>query len=495
MKKYLSGAAISHCRTCCSLLLFVFFGLIEFCNPPVGHSQDALASTLTTHDKLQLEKLANPQGGASLTVAAVGDIIAARSFADVKDANFRSVMSVIAKSDVGFANLEGTLLDAKTFKGWPEAENGGMWLIGVPQIAADLRLVGFRLLARANNHSTEWGRDGMRETDTALDQAGIVHAGTGENRAFARAASFLTTPKGTVSLVSMASSFTPSSTASPTQPNVVSRPGMNAIRTEEFHIVSPEMMETLLRISESQQERSLSVPTKTGAEKPTELTLFDVSYRVGLNVGGSSFKMNPSDLAESLASIREGKRRSNFLVATIHTHEPGNWSQQPPDFLIDLAHQSIDAGADEFIGHGPHQLRGIEVYKGKPIFYSLGDFIFEVEKQTPVPFEMYESLKQNPERVSDTELNQLFVSKYLNSEIWYQGVVAVTRFDDGRLSEIHLLPVELGFASQDGLRGLPRFPPPAIAQAILKRLQEISEPFHTAISIENNEGVIRLSGK
>jgi poly-gamma-glutamate synthesis protein (capsule biosynthesis protein) len=402
-------------------------------------------------------------------------------------------MKIIEKSDVGFGNLEGTLLDIKSFKGYPEAANGGLWLIAMPQIAADLHSIGFRIVARANNHSTEWGRDGMHETDRLLDEAGIVHAGTGENRALARAASFLTTPKAKVGLVSMASSFTTSSLASPKQPNVTSRPGMNAVRTEEFHVVSAEMMDALFKISESQQEKSSSSGAKARSEKPTELTLFDVSYRVGSNVGGSLFRMNPIDLAENLASIREGKQRCDFLIATIHTHEPGNWSQQPPDFLIDLAHQSIDAGADEFVGHGPHQLRGIEIYKGKPIFYSLGNFIFEVEEQTPVPFEMYEALQQDPARVSDTQLNQLFVKKYLNSEIWYQSVVAVTRFHDGRVSEIRLHPVELGFATQDALRGLPRLPPPAIAQAILKRLQEISKPFHTEIIIENNEGVIRLS--
>ena len=476
-----------------SLLILSLACVALFYHLPAGNSRAAQASASALPDKPPTENSSIPQSSESLTIAAVGDIIAAQSFASIKDAEFTSAINIVANSDVGFGNLEGTLLDIKHFKGYPEAENGGMWLIGVPQVAADLRSAGFRMLARANNHSTEWGRDGMRETDKTLDDAGIAHAGTGENRALARAASFLTTPKGTISLVSMASSFTPSSTASPKQQNVLSRPGMNAIRMEEFHIVSTEMMDALLKISASQQERSASPTAKTASEKPTELSLFGVSYRVGSNVGGSSFKMNPTDVAENLASIREGKAHSDFLIATIHTHEPGNWSQQPPDFLIDLAHQSIDAGADEFVGHGPHQLRGIEIYKGKPIFYSLGDFIFEVEKQTPVPFEMYEALQQDPQKISDTQLDQLFIKRFLNSEIWYQGVITVTRIDHGLPREIRLHPIELGFATQDSLRGLPRIPSPDVTGAILKRLQKISEPFHTQITIENNEGIIRLS--
>jgi poly-gamma-glutamate capsule biosynthesis protein CapA/YwtB (metallophosphatase superfamily) len=490
--KALWGASIFHWRTSlpfCFLLPLVCAG--EFRSSPTAHSQGAQSSPLSLPDKPHSEETAKPKPPKDFTVAAVGDIIAAGSFTNVKDGDFTSVRTIIERSDIGFGNLEGTLLDIKRFKSALEAENGGMWLIGEPQVAAELRSFGFRMLARANNHSTEWGRDGMRQTDRALDKAGIVHAGTGENRALARAASYLAIPKARVALVSMASSFTPSSAASPAQPNIVSRPGMNAIRTEEFHIVSPDMMDALLKINASQPEGASSGSGKAEAEKPTELTLFGVSYRVGENLGGSSFRMNPTDLAENLASIREGKKHSNFLIATIHTHEPGNWSQQPPDFLIDLAHQSIDAGADEFVGHGPHQLRGIQIYKGKPIFYSLGNFLFEVEKQTPVPLEMYESLQQDPSKVSDAELDRFFVRKYLNSELWYESVIAVSLFDHGRLSEIRLYPIELGFATQDVRRGLPRVPPPAIAQEILKRLRYLSEPFHTEISIENNVGVIR----
>ena len=71
------------------------------------------------------------------------------------------------------------------------------------------------------------------------------------------------------------------------------------------------------------------------------------------------------------------------MIATIHAHQgatvlqPFLFEDTPPDFLIELAHQSIDNGADAFVGHGPHILRGIEIYKGKPIFYDLGEFFRE----------------------------------------------------------------------------------------------------------------------
>jgi poly-gamma-glutamate synthesis protein (capsule biosynthesis protein) len=489
-----SGALIFAAKPSRTLLFLLFLASAnEMCGPAEVLAQSAQASPVPAA-KTIIEKTAKPRTSKTFSVASAGDIIAGDSFSKVNDEDIVAAMKIITKSDVAFGNMEGNLLDQKKFKGYPEAENGGMWLIAPPQIAEDLRAAGFRMLARANNHSTEWGRDGMQETDRALDKAGIVHAGTGENRAAARAAAYLTTAKGKFSFVSMASTFTASSAAAPKQPEIAARPGMNAIRTEEFHIVSREMMDGLVQISESQRDRAVIGGAKAGPEKPETLELFGVSYRVGDDVGGSSFEMNPTDLAENLASIREGKKHSDFLIATIHTHEPGNWSQEPPDFLVDLAHQCIDAGADEFSGHGPHQLRGIEIYKGKPIFYSLGNFIFEVEQQKPVPLEMYEALGQDAEQLSNGDLIGIFIRKYLNSALWYQSAIAVSRFGEGNLAEIRLYPIELGFSTRDGLRGLPRIAAPAVAQEILRRLRKLSEPFHTTIEIEGNEGVIRVAG-
>src|ERR671929_61116 len=45
-------------------------------------------------------------------------------------------------------------------------------------------------------------------------------------------------------------------------------------------------------------------------------------------------------------------------------------------YMTDIAHAAIDAGADLVIGHGPHSSLPVEVYKGKPIFYGLGSFSF-----------------------------------------------------------------------------------------------------------------------
>ena len=63
----------------------------------------------------------------------------------------------------------------------------------------------------------------------------------------------------------------------------------------------------------------------------------------------------------------------------------------PAQFLVTFARAMVDAGADLFVGHGPHVLRGIEIYKGKPIMYSLANFIFQNETLLRLPSENYET--------------------------------------------------------------------------------------------------------
>jgi poly-gamma-glutamate capsule biosynthesis protein CapA/YwtB (metallophosphatase superfamily) len=429
----------------------------------------------------------------SFTIAAVGDIIAAKPVSPTKGLEFEYVWEKLRSSDTGVGNLEEALIDFSHFDGYPEAENGGMWLVGAPQVAADLRALNIRMVARANNHSTEWSIAGMHQTDRLLDATGIVHAGTGDDRVAARAASYLRMPQGSVGLVSFASTFTASSVASSALGQAPARAGMSALRTYETHVVSQEMMDGLVKIRTAQ--RTVSGETgKVDEPNPVqEIELNGVSYKVGERVGTSTYAMNPTDISEIQVSIRRASGQADFVVATIHTHEPGNWSEQPPDFLVEAAHRAIDAGASVFVGHGPHQLRSIEIYRSKPIFYSLGDFVFQVEMQSPVPEEMYEAMKLDPAKSTDRELDEQFVKKYLDGPIWYQGAIAVTRFNHGTATEVELYPVELGFATQDEKRGTPRRPTPEVADTILKRLQRISQPFGTAIEIKDGVGHIRIS--
>ena len=440
------------------------------------------------------------------TLAAVGDLIFSEPLSGLQDEPFKAMLNLLRSADVTFGNLENTLIDLKTFSGHPQAEYGGAHLVGSPAIAKDLRAMGFNLVSRANNHATDWGVEGMRATDEVADAAGLVHAGTGYNRSEARAAHYLQTSKGRIALVSMTSSAPVLSMSSDPQGRAPGRPGVSALRLKPFMIVSPAMMQSLRKIrealpsamlqDEAQVKNALAPEGQKWEEKPGELSLSvplstEINFRVGDKPVRFTYEMNESDLHEILKGIRQGKQNSDFLIATIHAHEPDNWSEEPADFLPKLAHAAIDAGADIFIGHGPHQLRAIEIYNGKPIFYSLGNFFFQVNAQEPVPIDLYEAAGADPHALTESELMAKFLKAGFDAPVWYRTVIAVSRFEHGQVAEVRLYPVDLGFAAKGVNQGIPRPASPAIAKTILEELQRLSKPYGTVIAIEDGVGIIR----
>ena len=118
-------------------------------------------------------------------------------------------------ADVLYGNLETTIFDARRFTGAPYSWDGTGTMHREPAVAKDLKAMGFALVSRANNHSLDWGLEGMRETSRHLEEAGIVHAGVGEDRGLARAPQFLETRAARVALVSIASTFRPTTEALP----------------------------------------------------------------------------------------------------------------------------------------------------------------------------------------------------------------------------------------------------------------------------------------
>ena len=469
-------------------------------NPPKNNPQPA-KTPATTQAPAPACSVAD-----GFTLAAVGDLIFSEPLSGLQDAPFQAVLTRLHNADATFGNLENTLIDLRSFHGHPQAEYGGAHLLGSPAVAKDLRNMGFNVVSRANNHATDWGVEGMFATDRAADEAGLVHAGTGYNRSEARAAHYLQTSKGRIALVSMTTSAPVLSMSSDPLRRAPGRPGVSALRIKGFMIVSPEMMQSLRKIHEAlppamlqdeMVENSVLSPEGQAWQKPGELTLSvplftAMNFRVGDKPVRFTFEMNESDLHEILNGIRQGKQNSDFLIATIHAHEPDNWSDEPADFLPKLAHAAIDAGADIFIGHGPHQLRAIEIYNGKPIFYSLGNFFFQLNAQEPIPVDLYEATGTDPHALTENELMAKFLKGGFNAPVWFQSVIAVSRFEHGRVAEIRLYPVDLGFTAKGVNQGIPRPASPEVSKTILEQLQRLSKPYGTTIAIEDGVGVIRV---
>lgn len=81
------------------------------------------------------------------------------------------------------------------------------------------------------------------------------------------------------------------------------------------------------------------------------------------------------DQATTINQIKEAKRQADHVI--VYTHWGNEYELIPTSGQIDLAHQFVDAGADIVIGAHPHVIQSKEIYKGKYIYYSLGNFIFD----------------------------------------------------------------------------------------------------------------------
>jgi len=160
---------------------------------------------------------------------------------------------------------------------------------------------------------------------------------------------------------------------------------------------------------------------------------------------------------------------------------------------VTFARAMIDAGADVFVGHGPHVLRGVEIYKGKPILYSVGDFIFQNETLLRLPSENYETYDLGP----DSQVSDFNSRRYRDDTtgfpadplIW-EAVIAVPTFQGGTLVDLVLQPISLGFGKPASQRGRPMLADPALGKKIIDDVIRLSEPFGT--TIEYRDGVGRL---
>ena len=153
----------------------------------------------------------------------------------------------------------------------------------------------------------------------------------------------------------------------------------------------------------------------------------------------------------------------------------------------------IDEGADMVAGHGPHLLRGIELYKGRPIFYSLGNFIGQNELVPRIPADSYRKFRAP----TDMTPAMVYRLRTLNDSI---GFPAERRFwetilpichlrDDGYLS-IDIYPVDLGLDDGPRKRGVPRLATGEKAQRILNRLVELSRSYGTSFLVKGDKLIL-----
>ena len=354
-----------------------------------------------------------------------------------------SVIQGLLKGDVVFTNLEAAVAE----KG--ETVREGRGFLTPPEALDALTTFGFNLLSFSGNHAFDLKVTGIQNTIREADSRKIVHAGTGNNLAEAGVPGYLHTPKGTIALIASASGLiTPGGSAT------ADRPGVNELR---------------IQAGDKENEATVDLP------------------------GAPGNTPNAVDSRRILQSIRDARQHADLVIVYQHNHVFGNHAFStiftegmqerlaPNDWLKKWTHAEVDAGADIIVMHGAPLLHGVEIYHGRPIFYDLGNFIYNV-----------------PPTLT-----------YIDEPMNWESAVAYVQFQGRNLQSISFRPIALNnvgqgqpdihdeYASNQFLvtRGLPSPATGARAGYILQRLADLSKPFGTTFEIKGDTAEIKLKAR
>ena len=244
-------------------------------------------------------------------------------------APFALVEDEFREADIVFCNLECCLYQPPSEHS-PENEGffADPWVAGEALTSAGVQAVGI-----ANN--VNYGEAAITASIARLDHLGIAHTGAGANRAAARA------------------------------PVILERDGVRfgfLQRSSVYWPTNHEAGDNAVGIAVIRGHTAYQIPMHGGRPRanrpglpPQILTWADKQYLQWF--------------AEDVAKLRG---QADIVVASCH------WgvNREVLQYMTEIGHAAIDAGADIVVGHGPHYSLPIEVYKGRPIFYGLGSFSF-----------------------------------------------------------------------------------------------------------------------
>jgi len=441
--------------------------------------------------------LGQPEEAAALprraTLMAVGDCLISRRVSALRDPDFLALADLLRGADCTWGNCELVLADSREV--YPAHKGNDPHAIAPPWAADELRWLGLDFVGTANNHILDFGNEGLFATLRNLDRVGIPQAGSGPDLAEASRPGLFDGPVGRIAQVSCASTFESYCAAGPAHPYLRGRPGLNPLRLDT-QIQVPEKLFGQLKDANATitellgwneygdilKEMEARAPKGTGA-------FYDMTIAAGDKTDFLSTP-NPADLQRITEAIKAARNNARIVLATIHAHESRHKLEIADPFLPVFARACIDAGADAFFATGPHVPRGIEIYKGKPIFYCLGNFLFQYETIQPVPPEALAGMGLDSGALDPSPFYRKIL--YGDQERFWQSFVPRLTFDGDAVSDIELFPTTLGFQEPRHDRGTPRLARGDEARKILENVAARSKPLGTTIEIDGEIGRVRI---
>jgi poly-gamma-glutamate synthesis protein (capsule biosynthesis protein) len=440
----------------------------------VARADENFTATRPASDRTSAELRRTLLSGCEPSLFLAGDAIIMRRWSHVQDPLFRKLIAEIRAADVAIANLE-TLIHE--YKGYAQAHSGGSYMASRPEIASELAWAGVDMLSSANNHTFDYGSTGVLENIENVSKAGIVLAGSGEDLQNARAPRYYTYPGGKLGLVSMASTFVSYGKASRSRPDMRGRPGLNPLTlTSRTEITIPRSHARAMR-------RLVSLLGFNAARfSREEFRLAGRRFRLGQSYSlARGLRPAPKDLAGNLDAIGEAADVADIVVVSIHAHRQGEWLEK-------FARQAVERGADIFLAHGPHRILGVEIHDGKPIFYGMGNFLFERDHIEQLPSEYYERYGLGDDAtVSDAIEARAAETRAAPED--HESFATSVCFRSGKVAEIRLLPMDLDFQKPATSRGRPHYADLALGRSIIDAVNRASEAHGTRIEYDERNNV------
>jgi len=372
-------------------------------------------------------------------ITGVGDMIFNEQISKLAEPYHRQLFRVLQEADIAYGNLEFSLNEH------PELQRPFYNFRAPTQFAWEVAAIGINLVSLANNHALDFGPEGLRDCLQALDRVNINHAGAGLSLAGAHEAGTL---------------------------------GVQSQKTKFALLSYLRYWTTKYRCGD--------------ANAPCLATINPASILITKQGGKVETIEGPleSDVQMMEDDVVITKRHNDMVMVAIHNHDVSHhraygFQQVTPSNDEIMFHKAIDAGADMVIGTGPHMLRGIEIYNGKPIFYSLSDFIYQYRAPDKIPIDLIH--QRDSELARPTNVS---VWDRRDPEMIFEGVVLRATVNREKLTKIQLIPITID--DEGPLYGVPRLASTRRSKEIIERLQKLSEPYKTTINTKGWYAEVQL---
>ena len=196
---------------------------------------------------------------------------------------------------------------------------------------------------------------------------------------------------------------------------------------------------------------------------------------------------HPGDKARLLEAVKAAKKECDYVFIVVHCHDNDHRREEnPADYMVEFCRACVDAGVSAVFGGGCHRLRPLEIYKGVPIFYSLGDFIYQGLRIEHLPADFMEKygidIYSSAEEALWTRSRGGKVGLHCDKPN-YQSVLPKLEFEDGRLTSLTMMPLYLNFHRKDRMNGLPAMAQGDEAKEIFDLYSALSAPLGSTLQI------------